>query len=62
MKNQMRKKKKLLLLCVLLCFPVPWSGEEGNLSSYGAVLYSYTRYRVLKSHLLYDLRIIHLSL
>ena len=48
MKKQMRKKKKLLLLCILLCFPVPWSGEEGNLSSYRAVLYSYTRYRVLK--------------
>lgn len=62
MKKQMRKKKKLLLLCILLCFPVPWSGEEGNLSSYRAVLYSYTRYRVLKSHLLYDRRIFHLSL
>lgn len=47
-RKRMSKKRKILLLCILLCFPVPWSGEEGNLSSYRAVLYSYTRYRVLK--------------
>lgn len=49
MKKQMRKKKKLLPLCILLCFPIPCAGEEGGLSSYRAVLYSYTRYRVLKN-------------
>lgn len=49
MKKQMRKKKKLLLLCVLLCIPIPCAGEEGALSSYRAVLYSYTRYRLLKN-------------
>lgn len=53
MKKRMRKKKKLLLLCILLCFPVPWSGEEGVVSSYRALLYSYTRYRVLKEDGIY---------
>ncbi len=47
MKKQMRKKKKLHLLCVLLC--IPCAGEEGAVSSYRAVLYSYTCYRVLKN-------------
>lgn len=60
--KRMSKKRKILLLCILLCFPIPCAGEVGNLSSYRAVLYSYTRYRVLKSHLLYDRRIFHLSL
>lgn len=45
----MRKKRKILLLCILLCFPIPRSGEEGVASSYRALLYSYTRYRVLKT-------------
>lgn len=48
-RKRMNKKRKILLLCILLCFPIPRSGEEGVVSSYRAVLYSYTRYRVLKS-------------
>lgn len=61
-RKRMSKKRKILLLYILLCFPIPWSGEEGVVSSYRAVLYSYTRYRVLKSQLLYDRQIFNLSL
>ena len=61
-RKRMSKKRKTLLLCILLCFPVPWSGEEDVVYSYRALLYSYTRYRVLESHLLYDRRVFLLSL
>ena len=47
MKKRMSKRKKLLLLCILLCVPVPRPGEEGASASYRAVLYSYNRYRLL---------------
>lgn len=49
----MSKKRKILLLCILLCIPIPCAGEEGVVSSYRAVLYSYTRYRVLKEDGIY---------
>ena len=35
-------------MCILLCVPIPWPGEEGASASYRAVLYSYTRYRLLE--------------
>ena len=48
MKKRMSKRRKILLLCILLCVPIPWPGEEGASASYRAVLYSYTRYRLLE--------------
>ena len=44
-----KKKKNILILCIilLLLFPFPIGNREGVMSSYKAVLYSYTTYRVL---------------
>ncbi|MEJ8751494.1 hypothetical protein WKS98_02525 [Lagierella sp. ICN-221743] len=44
-----KKKKKILILFIILVllFPFPIGNREGVVSSYKAVLYSYTTYRAL---------------
>lgn len=48
-RKKLSNKRKILILCIiiLLLFPFPIGNREGVVSSYKAVLYSYTTYRVV---------------
>lgn len=48
-KKKTNKKKiiKILIIILVLCLPIPGVSREGEVASYKAVLFSFTRYRVL---------------